>query len=105
MITILNASILTNFGCYEYRELTLEQVKDIISKEGWKSAIGHISTAKLISKILNINCLVNRITYSQKLNEQAIVFKLKGRLESRKFFTLEELEKCEHSWGLLIRRF
>lgn len=115
MITILNTSILTEYGDYSYLKISLQQARDLITEsynpmtgdpskcEGWQSAIGHESTAKIISTLLDIDCPVNRIQYSQEVGERALVFKLNGRPEEGKILSIGEIEEMGYSWGLLIR--
>ena len=102
MVTILNTSILTEYGDYSYRGISLEQAKEMVAN-GFQSAIGHESTAKIISTLLGIECPVNRIQYSQKVGDFALVFKLNGRPEEGKILTIEEIEKIGYSWGELLR--
>ncbi len=54
MITILNTSILTNYGRYDYCPLTLEQAKEKLA-DGFVSAIGHQSTADLLTTLLDVS--------------------------------------------------
>ena len=100
--TILNTSILTEFGDYSYSKITLEQAKKMVSN-GFQSAIGHESTAKIISTLLEIDCPVNRIMYKQEVGDDALVFKLNGRPEEGKILTVDEIEEISYSWGLLMR--
>jgi len=102
MITILNTSILTEFGDYSYSPIELTEAKEMI-KNGFESAIGHESTAKIISTLLEVDCPVNRILYSQKTGDTALIFKLNGRPEEGKILTVEEIEQIGYVWGKLIR--
>ena len=102
MITILNTSILTNYGSFSYEKITLDQAKELV-KDGFISAIGHQSTAEIISTLLNIECSMNRIQYAQDISDVALVFKLKGRSEEGKILTLEDIEEIGYEWGLLTR--
>jgi hypothetical protein len=102
MITILNTSILTNYGTFRYKKISLDDAKKLV-KEGFQSAIGHDATANIISTLLNINCPVNRILYRQEIVESALVFKLKGRPKEGQILTEDELKKIGYEWGILIR--
>lgn len=117
MITLLNTSILTDHGNYRYTEITLDKAKGILLGsvnpmigdpgriEGWRSAIGHESTAQIMSALLGREIPVNRIQYKQKIGDRAIVFKLNGRPPEGKIFSTEEIEKIGYSWGLLERLY
>ena len=102
MITILNTSILTNFGSFNYEPLTLEESKNLLS-EGFESAVGHQSTCDVLSSLLKQEVKLNRIQYSQKVNDIALVFKLKGRPEEGKILTGPEIEKIGYEFGKLTR--
>lgn len=103
MITILNTSILTNFGKYSYEPYTLDQAKLVVKWNGFQSAVGHQSTCDVLTKLLGVEVKLNRIQYSQKIGESALVFKLKGRLEEGKILSAEEVELMEYEFGKLER--
>jgi len=102
MVTILNTSILTNFGSFSYEPLTLEESKSLIS-EGFESAVGHQSTCDILSSLLEKEVKLNRVQYSQKVDDIALVFKLKGRPEEGKILTVAEIEKIGYEFGKLTR--
>jgi len=64
MLTILNTSILTAHGNYTYRPATLDEAKAMVA-DGFQSAIGHQSTADVISTLLGVDCPMNRVMYEQ----------------------------------------
>ena len=102
MTTILNTSILTNFGTYNYEPLTLEEAKYLIS-EGFESAVGHQSTCDILSSLLGEEVKMNRVQYSQKVGDIALVFKLKGRPEEGKILTVAEIVSIGYEFGKLTR--
>jgi hypothetical protein len=102
MIKILNTSILTCYGSYSYEPLTLEESKLLIS-EGFESAVGHQSTCDILSSLLGKEVKLNRIQYSQKEGEIALVFKLKGRPEEGKILSVSEIEQIGYEFGKLTR--
>lgn len=101
-ITILNTSILTNFGKYTYNPLTLEESKILIGG-GFESAVGHESTCEILSSLLGEEIKMNRIQYSQQVGETALVFKLKGRPQEGRVLTVQEIEAIGYEFGSLIR--
>ena len=123
MITLLNTSIITAYGSYAYTPLTLDATKNLIKpnycgcggipclycggtgilNNGYQSAIGHESTAKIMTKLLGIPVEVNRQNYIQPVGEKAIVFKLKTRAPEGKILTAEEIEEIGYEFGLLVR--
>lgn len=102
MVTILNTSILTNFGSYKYEPLTLTESKELISN-GFESAVGHQSTCDVLSKLLGVEVKMNRIQYSQNIGDVALVFKLKGRPEEGKILTIHEIDSVGFEFGKLTR--
>lgn len=104
MITILNCPVLTNEGQYNYQKVSLAYAKELVNNQKWQSAIGHESTAKIISQLLKIECPVNRINYVQDGDEVCLVFKLNSRPSEGKILTIEEIESIGYSWYLLERK-
>jgi len=102
-ITLLNCSILTAYGSYNYTPVDLAQVRQAVGDLGFRSAIGHESTAQIISELLDIDCKVNRIQYKQKTGESAFVFKLKSRPPEGKILSREEIEEIGYEWGVLFK--
>lgn len=102
MITILNTSILTNYGRYDYRQLTLEQAKANLA-DGFVSAIGHQSTADLLTTLLGVAVPMNRIQFAQDVGGAALVFKLRGRPPEGTILTIAEIEAIGYEFGLLTR--
>lgn len=102
MITILNTSILTEYGNYNFKPVTLSGAKELVA-DGFQSAIEHQATADIISFLLGVKCPMNRIIYKQGEGDIALVFKLNGRPEEGKILSIDEIEKIGYSWGILTR--
>ena len=111
-IVLLNTSILTEYGVFAYEKANLNLVKQYLNSvqyvDGEKrpvlSAIGHQSTADILSELLEIDVPVNRINYKQEMDDLAIVFKLKGRPEEGKILSREEIEEIGYEFGFLQRQ-
>lgn len=130
MITLLNTSIVTAYGIYDYRQITTEDAKEAVQIRGcnrcyipgsqyreincpdcdgtgeivnFKSAIGHESTAEILTELLNVKVEVNRQNYIQQPKESALVFKLKTRAPEGKILSREEIETIGYEFGLLTR--
>lgn len=103
MLTILNTSILTSYGTFEYGSMTLDEVKAAIKEEGFQSAVGHQSTCDVLTSLLGQEIPLNRIQYSQQPGQRALVFKLKGRPEEGKILTAQEIEEIGYEFGMLVR--
>lgn len=107
-ITLLNSSILTDYGTYQYRPLTLDEARAIVADaraagDEIESAIGHQSTAELLSALLGVAVETNRIEYRQRKGDVALVFKLSKRPPEGVVLTRDELEKLGYEFGLLTR--
>ena len=106
-ITVLNTSILTNFGKYQYNEISLDRAREIAQQANdfnqLVSAVGHQSTCDILTKLLGVTIPMNRVEYKQEIGTAALIFKLKGRLEEGKILTVEEIEEIGYNFGLLIR--
>lgn len=107
MITILNTSILTRYGTYTYAPLTLTEAQNIAGSEyesqSLESAVGHASTAAALTDLLGVPVPANRIDYAQEVGDQALVFKLRVRLEEGRVLSREEIEALPYEFGLLTR--
>ena len=101
-VTILNTSIITSHGSFLYKPCSLELAKQLV-EPGFQSAIGHDSTAAVISTLLSIDCKTNRIQYKQQPGATALVFKLKGRAPEGSTLTAKEIETIGYEWGILKR--
>ena len=102
-ITLLNTSILTNYGTYEYAPIELEEAQELLQENEFESAIGHQSTAEILSELLQIKVEVNRTEYRQSVDDIALIFKLRSRPPEGKILTSEEIEEIGYDFGILRR--
>ena len=107
-LTLLNTSILTDYGTFTYRSLSLDEARESVREfqqagKMIQSAIGHHSTAELLSTLLEYFVPVNRMEFKQSLNDVALVFKLRERAPEGKILTLDEIEAIGYEFGLLTR--
>src|SRR5262245_34555822 len=102
MVTLLNSSILTAFGVYRYEPLSLEEARRLVA-ESFISAIGHESTARVLSELLGVMVPVRRDEYRQQVGDRALVFKLKLRPPEGIILTTEEIQAIGFEFGLLTR--
>lgn len=103
MITILNTSILTTTGTFRLDDITLEEAKNLVHNNEILSAVGHKSTADILTTLLKKEIPANRIEYAQNINEKALVFKLNGRPEEGKILTVQEIEQIGYKFQLLTK--
>ena len=107
-LTFLNAAIITAPGAYLYEPLTLEQARLLIANfqaagREIQSAVGHESTAELLTSVLKFPVANNRIDFCQTLEDAALVFRLNKRAPEGKILCREELEAIGYEFGLLTR--
>lgn len=107
-LTLLNTSILTAFGTYRYEPVSLERARELVQEfqsEGRavQSAIGHQSTADLMTMLLRFDVPVNRMEFKQSIEDLALVFKLNRRPPEGKILSREELEAIGYEFGVLSR--
>ena len=102
-LTILNTSILTTVGTYELQDITLQEAQQLVKDNNILSAIGHQSTADILTTLLGTTIPMNRIMFEQQEGQKALVFKLLGRPEEGKILTQQEIEQIGYKFQLLIR--
>lgn len=102
---IFNTTIIVNDGVYSMRTISLEEAKEIISQNpNFISAIGHSSTAEIISTVLNANVPENRINASfDEIGDKALCFKLNSRPKEGSILSYQDLQEIGFSWKLLKR--
>jgi hypothetical protein len=104
VLAILNTSIVTTDGTYRLDTISTETAIRIASGASViDSAIGHDSTADILTTILGRKVPVNRQLFSQEIGQSALVFKLNGRPEPGRELSREELETIGFTFKLLTR--
>jgi len=81
-----------------------ETIRDFVEEMGYDivSAIGHESTAKIISKKLGFKVEVNRISIETNLVDDVIlVFQLLQRLPPATELDEEQLQEIKYAWYLI----
>lgn len=107
MVVLLNTTVLTDYGTFDHFEISEDEarlvVQEAIEEDNFLSAIGHSSTAELLSEILEVPIPTNRIQYVQSDKDKAIVFKLNGRPAEGKVLNKEEMLKIGYSFSMIIK--
>lgn len=104
-LALLNTSILTTAGEYSLTDITLDEARAIVKKhrDNLNSAIGHASTADIMTALLSVKIPINRQMFIQEVGQRALVFKLNGRPEEGKILTVEDIEQIGYKFQLLYR--
>ena len=100
---LFSALIVTGPGLWRISELTLEEAKKLVSDGAFISAVGHPATAELLSQLLGVQVIPNRIEANMNKGDIAVVFKLVGRLPEGKILSLEELKQLQYKFYLIER--
>ncbi len=102
-ITLLNTSVLTAFGIFEFRKISLFEARELVKTAETVSAIGHAATAEILSELLEIEIRPNRAEFVQAIDEIALIFKLKARITEGKVLNRAEIEEIGYEFGILRR--
>ena len=74
-------------------EVSPEYVKELLSINKFTSAIGHESTAQLLTQLLGVEIKAKRIAIKLNERDTVIVFQLMTRLPEGKVLSTEELQQ------------
>lgn len=104
-LALLNTSILTTAGEYRLTDITLNEAKALVknNRDNLDSAIGHASTAEIMTTLLESDINVNRQMFMQDVGQRALVFKLNGRPEEGKILSAEDIEQIGYKFQILDR--
>jgi len=97
MLYVLNSATLPLAGGKKYvikaREITVKEASEMLKSEPFISAVGHESTAQVLTNVFGVNIPYNRIQITLQPGDKLISIILKKRLEEGKVLkTVEELE-------------
>lgn len=102
-VAVFNGPIVTTDGLYRIHTISIDEARKLLHNNKYISAIGHDSTAQIISDLLHVNIQMNRIQFRQMVGQKALVFKLNIRPEEGRVLCREEIEKIGFYFQLLER--
>jgi len=108
-LALLNTTIATTDGCYTIQTISLETAKSLVEDylttygSELDSAVGHQSTADIMTTLLGVEVPMNRQMFEQQLGQEALVFKLNGRPPEGAVLTAEEIEEIGYTFKLMTR--
>lgn len=98
---VFNTTIVVNNGTYRLSDISVEKAREILADGNFVSAIGHESTANIISTVLGIEVPMNRV--NDNPGDLAVCFKLNSRPKEGSILSYEDLVEIGFSWKLLER--
>ena len=78
-------------------EVSIEEVKALLN-DGFISAVGHEPTAQLLSEMLGIEVVPNRIQVKLEKGDILVIYQLLQRLPEGRIMSKEELKAVPHKW-------
>jgi hypothetical protein len=79
------------------KEIPAEEVKRDL-KDGFTSAVGHQSTAEILSTLLEISVATNRVSISLKKGDVLYVFQLLTRLQEGQVLSADEIKNLPYKF-------
>ena len=102
-IVFCNSPYMAGYGSFRHTEISLEEAEKLVSECGdnWLSAIGHESTAQLLSELFGKQIPVNRIDYQYQTGDVQLILRLKKRQPEGSVLNREALDKVGYSFSII----
>jgi hypothetical protein len=98
MVAILNTTISVTTGIFADVEVDLGTARKLVA-DGFRSHIGHDSTAQIVSALLGVEVPLDRTPFQG--DRVALCFKLNGRPPEGRILTIEEIKAIGYTWRVL----
>ena len=104
MFYLMNASVIPagSDGIWEAVSIETESVRMSLQRFEWVSAVGHESSAQVMSKALRVEIPCNRIQVSPEPGDRLLCFKLNGRAPEGVVLNESQLLEIGFSWTLMV---
>ncbi len=102
-IALFNGTIATTNGLYRIDDISIPEAKALIDTHGFISAIGHESTAQIMSDVFEQDIKMSRIQFRQQIGQLAIVFKLNKRPAEGSILVRDEIERIGYTFKIMRR--
>ena len=104
---LLNTTVIPcgSDGIWEVATLPLASAKSLLARTSpattYTSAVGHESTAAIMSELLGVQVPVNRIQVAPALNDKLLCFSLKQRAPEGVILSVPEIGELGYEWVLM----
>jgi len=102
-IAVFNGVVCTSNGLFKVSDISVEEARKMVNENDVISAVGHESTAEIITELLGVEIPMNRIQFHQAPGQLAIVFKLNVRPQEGYILNRQEITDVGYSFKLLQR--
>jgi len=102
-IALFNGTVVTTNGLYRISDIDIYSAKQLVQEHNIISAIGHKATAEIMTELLGVDIISNRIQFKQEITQIAIVFKLNERPSEGAILSKKEVLKVGYELKLMER--
>jgi len=102
-IALFNGPIITSNGLFRVGDISVEEAKALVEKNGFISAIGHEAAASVLSAVLGVRAVMNRIQFHQAVGQKAVALKLRQRPPEGIVLDEDEMQIIGYSLKLIER--
>jgi hypothetical protein len=102
MIYLLNTTVIPNdaYGIWESKQIS-QYDAEWYASQSFISAIGHQSTAEIMSTLLKVDVPVNRISITPEPGDKCLCFKLAQRAPEGVILNRQQIEELGYHWVLM----
>lgn len=102
-VYVFNSPILTTYGTFKFTGPVSKNRASVLLAQGFVSAIGHTSTAELLTHLLDIHIGHQRIRVEMQPGDSALVFRLLDRVDPQEISSSLDLEEIGYELAIMER--